>query len=229
MAHPATTPALPPQPSRWHGVLIAGLGACLLVGCLTAGFTTYDDPVHVSWNPQVQEATPIADVVKPIAHSTYFPVTLLSYKLDRLLFEGWLVRLWGSYAPGVRFMTLLYHAGAALILWRILLRLRLSSCQALFIACVFAAHPLACETVCWVSERKNALAALFGFAALWAWLRFEGTLWRLPAIAVLYGLALLSKPSALGILPVLLFLELFGGATGLAGERPMSWRPGKQW
>ena len=31
--------------------------------------------------------------------------------------------------------------------------------EALFIALFFAAHPMACETVAWVSERKNALAA----------------------------------------------------------------------
>lgn len=211
------------------GVLIAGLSLALVAGCLTAGFTTYDDAVHLRLNQPVGEATPWTESLKPAANTTYFPVTAASYELDRALFERWLPRLCGSWAPGVRLMTLLYHAAAALVLWRLLLALRFPAGQALFIACAFSVHPLACETVCWVSERKNALAALFGFAALWAWVRLESSRWRIPAAAALYGVALLSKPSALGILPLFLLVELLGGASGLAGAGAMPWRSGRAW
>lgn len=67
---------------------------------------------------------------------------------------------------------------------------------------------MACESVCWISERKNVLAALFGFAALWAcaserrWLRW-------PLVALFYVLATLSKPTAIGFFPVLVALEFF--------------------
>jgi len=211
----------------WHALLVAGLGMALVAGCLTAPFTTYDDAVHVRLNEQPEESAQLSDVLTPAANTTYFPVTVLSYRLDRLLFAGWMPgTALRSWAPGVRFMTLVYHAAAALLLWRILLQLGLSPHPALFVACVFAAHPLACETVCWVSERKNALAALFGFAALWAWLRLEGRDSRVPAATALYVLALLSKPSALGILPLFLLVELFGGAAGVSGAGPMRRRPG---
>lgn len=209
-------------------VLLAVLSLALIAGCWKAGFTNYDDTQHVTDNPRL--AKPVFELLKPTAGSTYFPVTLLSYRLDKTMFAGWMPHTGlGSWAPGVRAMTLLYHIGAALFLWRMLLRLRLSTGQACFIALVFAVHPLACETVCWISERKNALAGLFGFAALWAFLAGQGRWWRVPLAFAIYALALGSKPSALGLLPVFVLLELFGGAAGLDGAEPLRWRNRQFW
>jgi tetratricopeptide (TPR) repeat protein len=211
------------------GALIFLASFALIAGCWSAGFTAYDDTAHVLENRQL--AAGLKETLALAGNSTYFPVTILSYRLDQALFDAWLPGLLGSIAPGMRFMTLFYHAAAALLVWRVMLRLRLSAGAAFFVALVFAAHPLACETVCWISERKNALAALFGFAALLAWLAGDEPRrwWRVPAAVALYVLALLSKPSALGLLPVFVFLELFGGAAGLAGAGPMQWRPGRSW
>ncbi|HYG73388.1 MAG TPA: hypothetical protein VEK08_00040 [Planctomycetota bacterium] len=190
-------------------VLLLALGGALVTaGCIHAPFLTYDDPAHVG--EALKPDTRIGDLIRPVADLSYIPVTLLSYRLDYILFNSWLTPLMGSLAPGCRFMTYLYHLGAAIVLWRVMLGLRFSRLQSLFIALFFVAHPLACETVCWVSERKNALAALFSFLALWAQLRLSGQfVKRMLAVSVLYSLALISKPSALGILPVLLLLEVF--------------------
>ena len=219
-----------------HALLIAGIGFILILPCFGTGFLTYDDTVHVKTAPQADNAD-LGAILSPAANSTYFPVTLLSYSLDQMLFQGWMPRVLGSWAPGVRLMNAIYHAAAALILWRMLLLLNLSQLQSLFIATVFAGHPLACETVCWISERKNALAALFGFAAIWAWLRLgvqstrdtKAAVFRLAATAGFYTLALLSKPSALGLLPVLLVLDLFDAPNGLETGAPMRWRPSPAW
>jgi hypothetical protein len=193
----------------WQGLSIVAVAFALIVGCWNAPFTTYDDSMHVFANEHLSDS--ITQILTPRSVSTYFPVTELSYSLDRALFANTLPPIFGSWAPGVRFMTLLYHIAAALLLWRFLLLLGASDKAAWFIALAFSAHPLACETVCWISERKNALAALFGFAALWAYLRFERNAWRIPATLALYALALLSKPSALGLLPVFVLIELFNG------------------
>jgi len=208
--------------------LLVALSFVLIAGCWNAGFTNYDDTAHVTTNPRL--AMPVLELLKPAANSTYFPVTELSYCLDQALFKGWMpdTRL-RSWAPGVRAMTLLYHMGAALFLWRLLLRLKLRPGMAYFIALVFAVHPLACETVCWISERKNALAGLFGFAALWAFLAGEGRWWRTPLALALYVLALGSKPSALGLLPVFVALEFLGGPAGLDRAEPLLWRRGRSW
>ena len=213
---------------RWHALIIALAAFVLVSGCWNAGFSTYDDLEHIQASRQT--AASLIDPFKPQANLlTYLPITLISLQLDWFLFHPWLERLVGSLAPGIRLMTLLYHIGAALLLWRILLLLRLSARQALFAALIFAAHPLACETVCWTSERKNALAGLFGFAAIWAWLRWEHRARRVPLTVLFYGLAVLSKPSALGLLPVLAALDFFGGPRGLDGSGPTCWRPARQW
>jgi len=210
-----------------HGVLIAAAAIPLIVGCWNAGFTTYDDSAHVFANKRL--AISASELLTPTDDRTYFPVTEFSYQLDRKLFAGWMPAVLHTWALGIRFMTLLYHMGAALLLWRVLRLLRIGESAAFFIALVFACHPLACETVCWASERKNALAALFGFASLWAWLRFDGRMLRMPLTCLLYMLALLSKPSALGLLPVFLFFELFNAPRGLTREGPLYFRPSIAW
>ena len=208
-------------------MLLCSGGISLLAGCWDAGFLSYDDSVHISANKTVLNGS-FSELLT--SHDpAYFPMTLLSYRLDLLLFSGWLPQVVGSWAPGVRFMTCVYHILAAIILWRIMLRLGLSRLYAFIVAMAFVSHPLACETVCWISERKNALAALFGFGAIYSSLRFEGRIWRTPVIITMYLFAVLSKAGGLGIFPVLVLVELFGGQSGLRGERGTNWRPSHAW
>ena len=194
------------------GALIAAAGLLLIVGCLDAAFTTYDDMQHVKLVGDAISAGPLG-FFKPTPTWSYIPVTILSYQFDRAIFSQ-LFRI-HNWAVGVRFMNYVYHAIAALLLFRVVLRLGLSRGQAFAVALIFSVHPMACETVAWVSERKNALAALFGFFALWVWIGWGADLgrsrsprWRIPFASLLYLLALLSKPSALGLLPVFGLLEL---------------------
>ncbi|MCY3020978.1 MAG: hypothetical protein NTW87_18330 [Planctomycetota bacterium] len=199
----------------WTGVLIALSPLLLLINCWNAEFLPYDDVDHIfaTLGPLNLQRLFLAP-----EHSTYFPIAILSYRLDSLLFP-WMPKLLGTWAPGVRLMTCVYHAGAALFVWRIVRLLGLSPGKALFVALAFAVHPTACETVCWASERKNALAALFGFASLWAFLRYDGQKRRMPLTVLFYLLAVWSKPSALGLAPVLLLADLCGGARGLARSK----------
>ncbi|MGD0092568.1 MAG: hypothetical protein ABSE73_21850 [Planctomycetota bacterium] len=205
--------------------MIATAPLLLLLNCWKAPFLPYDDAWHVFTGLGPLDLGGL--FLLPQA-TVYLPVTFLSYRLDCFLFH-WMHGLLGTWAPGVRLMTCVYHAGAALFAWQIVRLLGLSRGKALFVALVFAVHPTACETVCWASERKNALAALFGFAALWAFLRFEGRKPQMPLAVLFYLLALLGKPSALGLLPVLLLADLCGGARGLVGGAPQPWRSPRHW
>ncbi len=187
-----------------------------MIGCFGANFIQYDDSAHVA-NERYDNAGSIGQYFVPKTGTTYIPLTLSSYRLDKWLHERWAQKAFGSWAPGVRMDTFLIHAGAALFLWFLLKRLRFSENRSFFIALLFACHPLVCETVCWVSERKNTLAAFFGFAALLTQslafrlphetaTRSVG-MWRMPAVCILWALALIGKPNALGFLPVLFALE----------------------
>src|SRR5208283_4314186 len=128
-------------------------------------------------------------------------------RLDRWLYGGWLHLLFpeSGNAPGYRLTSLLIHLASALMLWRIFLRLEAGRWCSLFAAAAWVAHPAACESVAWISERKNVLAAFFGFVALWAWCREwdakRGWL-RGPVTACFYLLAIMSKPTAAGFLAV---------------------------
>src|SRR5208283_1456715 len=101
-------------------------------------------------------------------------------RLDRWLYGGWLHLLFpeSGNAPGYRLTSLLIHLASALVLWRIFLSLKAGRWCSLFAAAAWVAHPAACESVAWISERKNVLAACF------------------------YLLAVLSKPTAAGFLIV---------------------------
>ena len=78
---------------------------------------------------------------------------------------------------------------------------------ALFAALVWSVHPLRCEVVCWVSERKELLSVSFMLLALLAYLGRETS--RRPrlfyALSLLaFALALMAKPVAV-TLPLVVF------------------------
>ncbi|HYF50006.1 MAG TPA: hypothetical protein VEJ63_11400 [Planctomycetota bacterium] len=207
-ATPMPQPTLvsgPPVPHTdnapcWHGFLIAVAPLLLILGCWDAPFTSFDDGEHLNQDANGR--------IIGTPSLSWFVVTLQSYRLDQALFESWMPAWLGSWAPGVRLMSCVYHALAALVLWRILLVLRLNRNAALAGALLFAAHPMACESVCWVSERKNTLAALFGFLSIWSLLSALG-LWRWVLSFTCFTLAMLAKPSAIGFLPVLAFARVY--------------------
>jgi tetratricopeptide (TPR) repeat protein len=218
-----------PGPGRAHwydGWLIVLAAPLVICGCFNAPLIGLDDTVHVG-HPLIAPGVPWYHAFKVLPDGgTYFPITLLSYRLDRWLYDG-LFSASGN-APGYRLTSLLLHLASALVLWRILLCLKAGRWCSLFAAAAWAAHPAACESVAWVSERKNVLAAFFGFLALWAWIREWGLHKRLriPLTMVLYALALLSKPTAAGFLAIFAAYEIiFPRSAGGENKPRRRWLP----
>ena len=213
------------------GLLLFVASSVLIWNCWNAEFLGYDDVAHIHLIPQIFGRGSLLELFKPPVEFEYLPVTILSYRADYLLLGQWMEH--SSVVPdwsfAIRLMNCVYHAAAAYMLLRFLPEIGVSRGAALFVALVFAVHPTACESVCWASERKNILAGTFGFATLWVYVAFESKRWRVPLAAWLYLLATLSKPSALGILPVLILIDLFGGRAGLRGEGETAWKPGAKW
>lgn len=216
-----------------------GIGLALLAGssvliwnCWNAQFLGYDDVAHIHSIPQIFGRGSIFELFKLKHDLEYLPITLLSYRLDYVVLGSWMLESpLHNWAFAVRLMSCVYHALAAYAIFRMLQEIGVARGAALFVAFVFTVHPTACESVCWGAERKNILAGTFGFAALWVYVAAgaEGRRWRLPLTLLLYLLANLSKPSALGLMPVLALIDLFGGRAGLRGEGPMAWKPSKAW
>ena len=88
------------------------------------------------------------------------------------------------------------HALATALLAWLGLVLTGHSWASLFVAALFGLHPLHVESVAWISERKDTLSAVFGFATLIAFASYtrHGGKGRYLLVTVLLALGLMAKP-----------------------------------
>ena len=117
-------------------------------------------------------------------------------------------RLWGDHPLGYHLVTVLLHAGAA-VLFAAVLR-RLSVPGAWLAALLFALHPVHVESVAWITEQKNTLSLVFYLLAALMYLRFDDT--RRPgaygAALALFAMSLLCK-TVTATLPAALLVSLW--------------------
>jgi tetratricopeptide (TPR) repeat protein len=114
--------------------------------------------------------------------------------------------LFGENPLGYHLVNIGVHALNAVLLWRLLRRLRVPG--AAWGAAIFALHPVMVESVAWITEIKNTLSGMFCLAATLAYLRFEDDR-RRSSYALALGLftcAVLSKTTTAVLPGVLLVL-----------------------
>ena len=177
-----------------------------------AGFI-WDDDVYLTKNPLLTAPDGLWRIWFSLdSPSQYFPLTYTAFYIERAL--------WGLNPAGYHWVNLLLHAANALLVWRVLARLRVPG--AWLAAAIFALHPVQVESVAWITERKNVLMGFFFLLTLWAWLKFidkqSKRPWRFYALAlVFYALALSAKTTAC-TLPAALLLILW------LEKMPIHWR-----
>jgi tetratricopeptide (TPR) repeat protein len=177
-----------------------------------AGFI-WDDDAYLTQNPLLTAPDGLRRIWFSLdSPSQYFPLTYTAFYVERAL--------WGLNPVGYHLVNLLLHAANALLVWRLLARLRVPG--AWLAAAIFALHPVQVESVAWITERKNVLMGFFFLLTLWAWVRFldEGTgrRWRYYVLAlVFYALSLFAKTTAC-TLPAALLLILW------LKKMPVNWR-----
>ncbi|MCY2930175.1 MAG: tetratricopeptide repeat protein [Planctomycetota bacterium] len=184
----------------------AGLG--LIVVAVIAAYSPavhgeylWDDSNYVCLSP----ATPVGQLIharnglKGIWLSRraqdYWPLTNSAFWVQ------W--RLWGMDPAGYHLANILLHALGAVMVWRVLERLKVP--WAWLGAALFAIHPVAVASVAWISELKNCLSLPLYAAAVLAWLHFEDSRrrgWYVLALGA-FGLALAGKTSGV-MLPLVL-------------------------
>src|SRR6185312_9384836 len=119
--------------------------------------------------------------------------------------------LWGLNASGYHWVNILLHAINALLVWRLLVRLKIPG--AWLAAALFALHPVQVESVAWVTERKNVLSLFFFLLALRAWVEFIDETaprrkFQYALSLIFFALALFAKTTAC-TLPAALLLILW--------------------
>ena len=130
---------------------------------LRGGFT-WDDDAYVTNNITLRSAPGLSRIWGQLtATPQYYPLVFTSFWLE--------YHLWGLNPLGYHIVNVLLHTLAAMLLWRVLVRLQVPG--AWLAAGIFALHPVAVESVAWVTERKNVLSAVFYFAAALAYLRWQ--------------------------------------------------------
>jgi len=121
--------------------------------------------------------------------------------------------IWGTNAAGHHATSVFLHAlNAALVfgfLWTLLGATSLTTGErlavAVWVAVVFAIHPLQTESVVWMAVRTQLLCTTFLIGSIWAYVAGA----RRSVVWGLYVAALLSKPMAVSLPFVLLAIDYF--------------------
>jgi len=211
---PATEPAAaqagvlrPLRNSQWWLALL------LMVGTIAAyrpawqaGFI-WDDHSHVENNTLLVAPDGLKRIWFSFDSPQYYPLVFTTFRLERAF--------WGLNPAGYHWVNLLLHGLDALLVWRLLRRLRVPG--AWLAAALFALHPVNVESAAWITERKNTLSMFFFLLSLFWYLRFDeqtegrGSPQTLPcAASILYALSLcafvlaLFSKTAVAPLPVVL-------------------------
>lgn len=161
------------------------------------GKPIWDDDAHLT-RPDLRSLHGLVSIwSQPGVVRQYYPLTHTIFWVEGKL-SG---RTWFLY----HLVNIGLHASSALLLWRILLRLKIPG--AWFAAGVFALHPIQVESVAWISELKNTLSGFLFFLSAWFYLRFDDDRRReFYWLAFgLFVLGLLSK-SVIAVLPAALLI-----------------------
>jgi Flp pilus assembly protein TadD len=179
--------------------------AVLLVALPSIGshFVGLDDALYLS-NKSVAGGLTSAGVIfafTTVSTLYWHPLAWLSHELD--------VELFGLNPAGHHFTSVLLHSISASLLFLVLRRFGAGKWSAAAGALLWALHPLRVESFAWTAERKDVLCAVFFIATILAYLRYIELPSRGRYIAwiCLAGLALMSKPTAVCLAPVLLLLD----------------------
>lgn len=194
--------------------LIAALGIIIYAHTLHAPFV-FDDEPNIVLNRHIRMTEITADQVLRVQNSpSERPFANLSFALNYFFHQ---------YQPaGYRVVNILVHIINALLVFFITLQtMRLCRGRTIFPAALLASlvwlvHPLHIQSVTYIVQRMNSLAALFYLLALFCYVKARSIPAGIPysslkkgllflTVVLSGGLGLASKPTA-ATLPIILFL-----------------------
>ena len=169
-------------------------------------FVHFDDYEYIVENPHVRAGLSWEGVKWAFGSfhmANWHPLTWLSHMVDCSLF---------GLEPGGHHMTsVLLHTLNSLLLFAGLRFMTRAPWPSLVVAALFAVHPLRVESVAWVAERKDVLAAFFWMLTMLAYAYYT----RLPGLRryllvfLCLALGLMAKPMLVTLPIVLLLLDVW--------------------
>jgi Flp pilus assembly protein TadD len=186
---------------------------CLLLAVVTLAlynpvnrhpFVNYDDDRYVTKNVHVRQgvnADTIAWSLTSTEQANWHPLTWMSHALDVSLFR--------LNPAGHHLTSVLLHVVNVCLLFLLLMWATKRVSPSLFVAILFAVHPINVESIAWVAERKNVLCTFFFLLTLWAygWYAQKPSWERYLAVFGSFVAALASKPMVITLPFVLLLLD----------------------
>jgi tetratricopeptide (TPR) repeat protein len=164
----------------------------------------FDDNTYVLDNPKVVNGLTRSGIIWAFTHfhsGNWHPLTSLSHMLD--------CQLYRLNAGGHHLTSVLLHAVVAILLFIVLQEMTGAIWRSVFVAAVFAIHPLRVESVAWISERKDILCGLFFMLMLAAYVKHarSPSLGRYLVVVLLYAFGLMCKPMLVSVPLVLLLID----------------------
>ena len=176
--------------------LALALGTLWVYGPSLGGTWLWDDGLEIHQNPALRSPD---GWWRPWVHPEgmdYFPLK------STLQWVEW--RLWGDRPAPYRWASLGLHILSALLVWRLLARLGVRS--AVLGGFLFAVHPMAVESVAWISEFKNTVSLPPLLLAAIAYVDFDrtGSRWAYRRSLAWFVAALACKTSTVAFPAVIL-------------------------
>lgn len=221
----------PPQPGLFTSPEKRNPVVCLLLAVITLAlynpvnrhpFVNYDDDRYVTENQHVRQGLSggtIAWALTATEQANWHPLTWISHALDVSLFR--------LNPAGHHFTSILIHIANAILLFLLLMWATNRLAASVFVAALFALHPINVESVAWVAERKNVLCTLFFFFTLLAygWYAKKPDWKRYLAVAGLFAAGLASKPMVITLPFALLLLDYWPLARVQGSDSPNKAQP----
>jgi tetratricopeptide (TPR) repeat protein len=167
-------------------------------------FVDLDDSMYVFENRHVQKGFTREGVSWAFTNTIsgmWIPLTWLSFMAGSHFY---------GMSPGWHHLTNVFiHLANVVLLLFLLRRMTGDFWRSVFVAALFALHPMHVESVAWISERKDVLSALFFFLTLWMYASYaerpnsKRYLW----VLFFFLLGLMAKPMLVTLPFVLILLD----------------------
>jgi tetratricopeptide (TPR) repeat protein len=199
----------PPSRTRLNwtlGILLALSTFAVYSQTIANPFVNFDDTGYVTENPNVLQGLNAATLrwaITASAEANWHPLTWLSHALD--------VQLFGLNPAGHHLTSVIFHVLNVVLVFWLLLKATGATWRSLFVAALFALHPINVESVAWIAERKNVLCMFFFLLTLaaYGWYSRKPNAGRFLLVAGMFVLGLAAKPMVVTLPFALLLLDFW--------------------